>query len=187
MKIELTQFVRQSLAKDASCSLCETYGIYNFNASPTMTYVTATASTNDHNYGIANVSGSSPTMTNVTATASSNSGEFQAGVFNWNSSPTMINVTATGVGYNGPGYGIRNNYSSPIISYSTATGSDHGVFNLGTSSTKIDHSVIKGYYSIYGTGFVANTKLDGPISVGSTFTCVGTYDENYVALNTSCQ
>lgn len=66
----------------------------------------------------------------------------------------------------------------------------HG--NAG-STVEIHHSSIHGDvealdFSTTATINIANTQLDGTVtnSGGATLTCVGTYDENFAALGTSC-
>ena len=111
------------------------YGVYNFESSPTMNNVTATATDGQYNYGVYN-DDSSPTMNNVTATATGGTNSY--GVFNSASSASMNNVTATGSGSTGESSGVSNFFSSPTMNNvtATATGSDSvGVFNIASSPT----------------------------------------------------
>jgi hypothetical protein len=173
-------------------------GIYNFSgASPSLTHVIAAASGGTGNYGVYNDSWSSPTMTHLAATASG--GGYNVAILNHNSSYTITHVTATASegGYN---VGVKNE-CSPSISYAvtmmnvTATASggttNYGVYNDNSGTVKINHSVINGttntvYNGSGVTTYVGNTQLDGG-AVSGTLTCIGAYDANYVALNTSCQ
>ena len=172
--------------------------IVNDDASPKISNVTAIASGGHSAVGVFNIF-SSTTMTNVTATASGgSSGNY--GIYNDRSSTTMTNVTATGSGglY---GYGVRNDSSSPTMTNVTATGSgglynSYGVINVepsGPSIVRIDHSVITGttnsIYTYQGsTTYVGNTRLDGSVyPTTGTYKCVGAYDADYSALNSSCQ
>jgi hypothetical protein len=146
--------------------------ILNSSVSPSLTHMTVTAfgGTNS-NFGVRNLSSSSPKMTNVTATASGGTNNYA--VFNNASAPTMTNSTVTASGG-------TNNY---------------GVFNSSSSTVKINHSIIKGttntiYNNSPAITRIANTQLDGGAAynqAGGTLTCVGAYDENYAALNASCQ
>jgi hypothetical protein len=146
----------------------ESYGVLNLGSSMAMNDVIVTATGGTFNYGVVNI-GFSPTMTNVSVTALG--GVVNNGVYNINSSPTMTNITATASG---------------------GTASNNGVRNDG-GMVRINHSVIKGTtYSIFNNSgvaaFVGNTQLDGgTTSVGGTLSCVGAYNEAYVALNNSCQ
>ncbi len=173
------------------------YGVYNVTSSPTMTNVTIFASGGQNGTGVFNLSSSSPTMKNVTAIVSGGNGSY-IGVLNDSSSPTMTNVTVSASASEGKStLGVFNNSSSPtmtnvMISASGAT-TNKGVNSSGTGTIMIHNSVIMGSTNTIindtnTTTRVANTKLDGgPVSNGGILTCVGTYDENYVALNTSCQ
>ena len=142
--------------------------VYNENASPKMSNVTATASGGTSNYGIANDSSSSPTMNKVTSTASGGTNSY--GISNCSSSSTMTNVTATALG------GINN----------------IGIFNHCGSTIKIEHSVISGSsYTIYNevaTIMIGNTRLDGGpiVNSGGTIICAGVYDENFTFYSNTC-
>jgi hypothetical protein len=107
-----------------------TIAIYNSNASPKITHVTATASGVSTSIGVRNFN-SSPTMTNVTATALAEGGS-NYGVNNESSSPTMTNVTATASGIISFNYGVNNESSSPTMTNVTATAS--GVFSIGVNN-----------------------------------------------------
>jgi hypothetical protein len=113
--------------------------IYNENASPRLTHVTAAASGGTNNRGVFN-SSSSPTMTNVTATASG--GSNSDGVYNQSSSSTMTNVTATASGgteNHGVSNDNTNNITSPTMTNVTANASggtnNRGVWNNLSSPT----------------------------------------------------
>ncbi len=176
-------------------------GVYNYDSSsPAMMNVTASASWGAYNFGVHN-SSSSPTMTNVTAKASG--GMDSRGVYNSNSSsPTMTNVTASasgGVLYNN---GVQNDSSSPTINNSAIRASggssaNYGIYNTapdGAYIVLVNNSQISGSNNtIYNdpnfTTRVGASQLDGGAVFvgGGTFTCVGAYDENYLALDATCQ
>ena len=92
------------------------------------------------------------------------------GVYNSSSSPSMTDVTATGTGFDG--YGVYNSSSSSSSSSSIRTsalsGNTNSPFNESGSSAE-----------------VAATMLDGTVVAGGGLTCVGTYDETFVALTCS--
>jgi hypothetical protein len=113
--------------------------IYNSNASPSLTHVSASALGGTYSYGVYN-NNSSPTMTDVSAIASGlvDTGE-NYGVYNYNnSSPTMTNVIASasdGV----TSCGVRNDSSSPEMTYVSASASgsslnNYGVHNINDAS-----------------------------------------------------
>jgi hypothetical protein len=150
--------------------------MYNDNASPKITNVTAKSSGGAYNRGINNVS-SSPTMINVTAIASG--GDSSYAVFNsYSSSPTMINLTATASGGSNT-FGINNGEeSSPTMISSTVTASggtnyNRGVFNANSSPTMINVTVTAsgGTYN-YGVDNQASgygtVKIDHSVITGSS-------------------
>jgi len=169
-------------------------GVNNVSSSPIMTNVAVTASGDSYNFGVMN-SSSSPVMTNVTSTASG--GIYCNGIRNSSSSPIMTSMTVTASGGKS-NFGVYNSSSSPVLTNVTVTasggdGSD-GVFNdYNPGTVLINNSIIKGATHTISnsypvTTFIGNTQLDGgPTENGGTLRCVGVYDENYLALNTSCQ
>jgi hypothetical protein len=107
------------------------FGVYNNNSSSAMmTNVTASASGGTNNYGMLN-SYSSPTMTNVTASASG--GENNRGVHNSFSSATMTNVTASASGGT-ENRGVYNSSSSPAMTNVTASASGGTSYNAGVEN-----------------------------------------------------
>jgi hypothetical protein len=171
-----------------------TAALLNSSASPSILHVIARGSGGNTNFGVYNYS-SSPVMTNVTAGGSG--GNTSYGVFNQYGSPVMTNVTADASGGLNNNFGVYNNCSSPEMKNGTASASggtnNCGVQSMSCGTVKINHSVISGATNtiVNGSGVttrVGNTQLDGgPVSGSGTLTCVGAYDENYLALTTSCQ
>lgn len=90
--------------------------MWNYNASPTVSYVTLTASGGGYNYGVYSVSYSSPTMSNVSITASG--GTDSCGVYNWNHSYPAIRRSTIEGGY----YSLSSALSAPSLSQSTLIG-----------------------------------------------------------------
>ena len=169
------------------------YGVYNSSSSPSMTNVTATASGGTYSYAVYNYSSSSPSMSNVTATATGGTNSYGVGN-NSTSSPSMTNVTATATGGTN-NYGLYNwSSSSPSMTNVTATGTggtnSYGVYNSSGSSPSIRNSSITGgtnsISNSSSTALVADTMLDGPVLVGDGLTCVGAYDETFIALDEVC-
>lgn len=141
------------------------YGVYNISSSPKMSHVTTTAVSGSFNgYGVVNYLSSSPTMSNVTATGLGTTNSY--GVYNEDSSsPTMTNVTATASDASSSySYGVYNESSSPTIRYSTLEGGTASVNRVGG-----------------GTVRVANSQLlDAP---GSGVICFNNYDQNLALVN----
>ena len=171
-------------------------GIANNHSQPTMQNVTARGIDElgglTNNIGIKNVS-STPTMSNVTAYGSGGLNSY--GIANESSAPKMINVTCGGSGGINFNRGIYNNDSAPTLDnvYAFASGGAGGigVLSEGTSTLTIQDSTLQGSDAILnGAGssaMIANTQLDGSVTVGGGLTCVGTYDHAFVALDTTCQ
>jgi hypothetical protein len=138
-------------------------------------------------------SSNSPSIFKVTATASGGS-TISSGVYNDSSSPVMTNVTATGSGGNTSSGVYNASSSSPVMTNVTATGSgagtyNYGVYNIGSGTVKIDHSVISGSTNtidnLGGPTYVGDTQINGG-PVNGTLTCVGVYNGSYVALGANC-
>ena len=195
-----------NVSASASGGSSDNYGVYNYSSSsPTMTNVTASASGGAYNSGVYNNYSSSPAMTNVSASASTSGGAFgySYGVYNSSSSPTMTNVTASASGgmYDSC-YGVYNNMSSPTINNSvirTSGGCGNiGIYNIASGGgpyiVLVNNSQVSGSgYTIYNdaeftTRVGASQLSGGAVFVGGgTFTCIGVYDGNYLALNATCQ
>lgn len=152
--------------------------IFNNNASPRISHVTATAFTaSGVSTAVRNIM-SSPTLKNVSlATSSPNN---CSGVYNYDSSPLLMDVSIT-TGSTCNGYGIHNRtsssapLSSPQISGLTAVISgdleSYGIYNEGYSTVSLKNSVITANndraYSIYTTSSggiqVVNSRLNAPV------------------------
>jgi hypothetical protein len=175
------------------------YGVYNSGwSTATMTSVNAFASGGNSNYGVFNAF-ASPTMVDVTASASG--GINSTGVYNYSSAPTMERVIASGLGGT-TSTGVRNFESSPTIRNSTLSagnsGSRVGLYNSASADAYIvtvdNCQITGGTHSIYNddgsnnyTTEVGASLLDGPVTGTGTEVCIFSYDENYTALNSSCQ
>lgn len=67
-------------------------------------------------------------------------------------------------------------------------GANYGIYNNSSSTATIKNSSISATYSIINstsTAKIAATMLEGPVA-GSGYTCVGAYDENFAALDATC-
>jgi pectin methylesterase-like acyl-CoA thioesterase len=116
----------------ASGGTSDTYGIYNYKASPTLTDVTFSATGGTNTRGVFNQTGSSPAMLNVTVTATG--GTNNTGVFNYdNANPLMTNVSAN-AGAGTTSYGLANYIgSAPVVRESGFSGVTSSIYNDGTS------------------------------------------------------
>jgi len=133
-------------------------------------------------------------MTNVTSTLLGDSA-YNVAVGNYNSSsPTMTSVTATVSGGSGDNYGLINNATSAtlinVLASASGGGGSYGMYNYGSVTIKIDHSVIKGAtYAIAGSSsvYVGYSRLEGAVSASAITACIGAYNASYGSLNSSCQ
>jgi hypothetical protein len=151
--------------------------IYNQNASPRLTHVTASASGassgNGHNHGVYNDS-SSPAMTDVIVSVSASGTTWNYGVRNENgSSPTMTNVTisVSGGGYSGSSLGIYNKDSSPTMKNVTASAvnnyGNYGVRNDNSSPTMENVTAVGSGGGFFNIG-VSNNDSSSPVMVHVT-------------------
>jgi hypothetical protein len=129
---------------------------------------------NVQNYGVINMgSSSSSNLINVTITTSG--GTYSRGVYNESGSQmTVQNSTISATGGSSENHGI-NSYASS-----------------GAYSVSVNHSQITADVPIhtnsYYTTYVGASRLNGgAVTGGGTFKCVGVYNGNYDALNSSCQ
>ena len=168
-------------------------GVRNDNSSPAMNHVSANTTGGNRSSGVANFS-SSPLMHNIIA--NSRNGNDNFAVWNVSSSPSMNRVIATASGGSNLNSGVFNEgESSPSMENLTMIAgngnSSYGMRNEGTSSPSIRGSSIRGQSgAILSTGAavrIADSLIQGSVSGGGVFTCVGAYNQNFVALNTSCQ
>jgi hypothetical protein len=145
--------------------------IYNHNASPRLTHVTASASGasggSAQNYGVYNDS-SSPAMTDMTVAVSASGTTWNYGVRNSNGSlPTMMNVTisVSGGGYSGSSYGVYNKDSSPAMKNVTASAvnnyGNYGVANDSSSPTMENVTAVGSGGGFYNIG-VSNVHSSSP-------------------------
>jgi YVTN family beta-propeller protein len=174
--------------------------IYNINASPRITNVTAIVSgATDWSYCIEN-SGASPVMSNVTITASASGSAWSVGISNISSSaPLISNVFMNVSGSSTHVFGFHNTASSPtirnsIINITAPAGAGIGVASYPSGTVTISESAIQGAMnstinSQEGvTTLVANTQLNGGMVSGTgVFHCVGAYNGSFTALGTNCR
>ena len=104
--------------------------IFNNNAAPRLTHITAAALGGTNQIGVYNYASSSPAMKNVSASA--RGGTSAHGIYNASSSPLMKDVTASAT-EGTSNYGVYNNNSSPTMTDVAASvpWSSWGINNFG--------------------------------------------------------
>jgi hypothetical protein len=158
-------------------------GIYNANASPTLTNLTISGNTGVfYGGGIFNLY-SSPILTNVTI--SGNTSIRGAGIYNDASSPKLTNVTISGNVAENPaggsfGGGMCNiRSSSPILTNVTISGNTAplggGIFNT-SSSPKLYNSILLGNNSGVDDNYASSTDIKYSLVQGNTSTANGNID-----------
>ena len=165
------------IAAHASGSDSQTFGIMNYQSSPTMEHVAASAAADSSNsFGVYNYFGSSPLMRHVTA--QSTSGTTSAGVRNQaDSTPTMVDVHASGTGGT-HNYGLETYQSTAalnptIIRDSTFVGASGSLYNAT--------------YAPPGQPLITITssRLNGAV-IGA-HACIDSQDIDGQPLDTDCQ
>ncbi|MEM7114988.1 MAG: pectinesterase family protein [Chloroflexota bacterium] len=108
----------------------DNHGIFNETSSPTMNYITASATGGANSIGVINLR-SSPTMEDVVASASGSTHDAR-GIYNLDAAPIMDNVTASASG-GSRNFGIINSNDATIMNNVITIGSggdaSYGVFN----------------------------------------------------------
>ena len=155
--------------------------IYNNNASPKITNVTANSyGAPTVNHGIRNVN-SSPVMMNVTAFASSS--DMAYAIMNESSSPVMTNITANATGIHG--YGIYNGgNSAPIVTTARVASSRFGIYNAESSAPIITNTITEGgQFGILDVsssgGVFFNVITSSYLNQGGLTKCINVYDSGY--------
>jgi hypothetical protein len=151
------------------------YGVHNDNASPTMTDVTISMKNGSNNTGVYNWILSAPLMTNVTATVSG--GNYDFGVYIWNSSPTMNNVTLSASGGATANYGVLSEGGSTptmnnVIASAAGGAKAYGVYNTGASAATM-YNVIASAIGATDNYGVYNTNYTSPMMRDVTATASG--------------
>lgn len=147
------------------------YGIYNTNASPTISNTSSIATLGTNCYGIYNYNSSEPFLFNVIAKASESSTNAYA-ICNAYSSPKMVNVVAEATG--GTSSRGMHNYG-----FGTMIKADRCIFSGSL------YSVFNSYDS---TLYLGASKLDGPTDTATgTWHCAQCYNGNYIDLDDKCR
>ncbi len=191
---------------NASASDGETNnGVMNLVSGVLMRHVRATASGGTTSNGVFNQDSANPNpfLYYVQASANNATG-VSTGIRNLNSTVAMrfCSATAKDSITSSVKNGMFNDGSSPNV-YSTiilaqpnqggvCTGGCFGVYNTTAGTVTINLSVVYAYNTIYNnnnvTTNIGNTQLGGSsVFNGGTLKCIGTYNNNYDALNGSCQ
>ncbi|MEO7255953.1 MAG: hypothetical protein ABIZ64_17145 [Casimicrobium sp.] len=139
--------------------------IRNVSASPRFTHITASALNGVETDGIKNIS-SSPKLEHVTVSATSSVGSY--GMQNLDSSPTINNSVIAAIG--AASFGI----------YNATTG---GSFVVRATNSQIAGNAYTIFTIPSYTTLVVASQLSGGAAGGGggTVTCIGVYDENFVA------
>jgi len=165
--------------------------IYNNNASPRLTHVTASASGGDENRGVDNHS-SAPTMTDMVISVKGVN-SINVGVANSVSSPATIRGSTISASGGSDNRGVDNHSSSATIQGSTISASDGnlnwGVINFafsGSYTVTVSNCQVMGSTNTinndaeYTTLIGASQLSGGAVFLGGgTVTCAGVYDEAY--------
>ena len=167
--------------------------ILNSSASPSILHVTATVGGGANSYGVYNYYSSS-TMTNMTTTAVGG-GTNSYGIYNAFSSPILKNCELSSSG-GATNYGIYNYNSSPFLMNVRVTASQYGIYNFGPSGIfpiYVDRcNIWGGTASISNdTAFTTNVGgsmlAGGAVTGGGTLRCVLSYNgNNYSSLSATC-
>ena len=178
-------------------------GVMNLSSGPQMRYMRATASGGSTSNGVFNQDSAKPVLYYVQVAAHDATG-FSTGIRNVNSSPDIRFCNSLGRGSIEASVrtGIFNDGASPYV-YSTlisgsptqgaCTGGCFGVYNTTSGTVRIDHSVVyANTNTIYNnnnvTTNIGNTQLNGSsVYNGGVLKCIGTYNNNYGALDGTCQ
>lgn len=178
-------------------------GVMNLVSDTQMRHMRATASGGSTSNGVFNQDSAKPVLYYVRVAANDATG-FSTGIRNVNSSPDIRFGSSLGRGSIEASVrtGIFNDGASPYV-YSTlisgsptqgaCTGGCFGVYNTTSGTVRIDHSVVyANTNTIYNnnnvTTNIGNTQLNGSsVYNGGTVKCIGTYNNNYDALDSSCQ
>lgn len=170
------------------------YGVYNRSgSSPQMTDVAASAlgggTSGEMSYAIYNENGSDPTIWGGSAACAYGGNCY--GVFNLNARPSISGLSIVATLASTANYGVWNSDSSPGIrnvKISALGAGSVAVFNEGTSSPIIRHSVLVGGRSLEGgTPHVVYSQLVGPAAEDlSEGTCLGAYDGDFEPLDSRC-
>jgi predicted outer membrane repeat protein len=125
-------------------------GMYNADASPTVSNVTFTDNFANYGGGMYNTISSDALLTNITF--DSNSADNGGGIYNKDSNPVLTNVTFSGNSAQYEGGGMYNTGSSPSLTNVTFTGNTAedggGMSNEASSSPVINNSIFWGDVAI---------------------------------------
>ena len=148
-------------------------GIYNASNTAAFLIMNSTISVSGGNIGngILNTS-SSPIIQNVIITVSA-SGQTN-GIFNNANSNAAIRNSTISVSGGGANIGIAITLNSALVILNSSVSASGG--GNGNSSISVNNG---------GSAKVGNSQLTGAV-FGSPYTCVGDYDDNFVALGAAC-
>ncbi len=156
------------------------YGVSNVTSSPEMTRVSAYASSAYKNFAVHNISGAAPVLTNVTAIASG-SWNGSTGFDAFAAYTDSASMTAEGSTFRAIQslhtygvYMIRNdiNYTVLVTISNSRMGGNDPLDVLANTTARIGSSWL---------------ESSNPAFTPGTVTCVGDYNQNFVALDATCK
>jgi hypothetical protein len=181
------QILSNVTVKVTGSGLSLNYGVYNTTSSPLMTNMAITVSGGNQTWGIYN-SPASVALTNTRINASGGT-LYNVAIFYDSSLSSEIRDVTMNVSGGSWSIGVWTSSSTILMAndrINVSGGSDQtiGVYSAGSSSIKINHSIIKSSATTVGVdsggaAYIGASQLDGGAVTGSV-TCAGVYNENFV-------
>jgi len=167
--------------------------IRNSGASPTLTFVTASATGGYYRYGMSN-NASAAVLRNVTvAIDHSASSGVPIGVENEGGSDIVMEGVTIGLTGNVSGVGVDLSGSTTLMRNVSVTVSTGGYATVALqndgSTVYVEHSILSGPNWIWNNSmtYVANSRIEGGVRFNShTITCAGVYDGAFTFYASSC-
>ncbi len=167
--------------------------IRNSGASPTLTFVTASATGGYYRYGLSN-NASAAVLRNVTvAIEHPASNGVAVGVENEGGSDIVMEGVTIGLTGNVSGVGVDLSGSTTLMRNVSVTVSTGGYATVALqndgSTVYVEHSILSGPNWIWNSSmtYVANSRIEGGVRFNShTITCAGVYDGAFTFYASSC-
>ena len=167
--------------------------ILNSGASPTLTFVTASATGGYYRYGVSN-NDSAAVLRNVTvAIDHPASSGLAIGVKNEGGSDIVMEGVTIGLTGNVSGIGVDLSGSTTLMRNVSVTVSTGGYATVALqndgSTVYVEHSILSGPNWIWNSSmtYVANSRIEGGVRFNShTITCAGVYDGAFTFYASSC-
>ena len=157
-----------------------------------MNAVVSAAGGTSANYGFY-LGGSPATISNSSVTVS---GSLATGVWNNYSNSRLSNLDIVVVGAGEVGRGVVNAYSASILinvnAIAAGATTNYGLYNDSEGyALLLDRCSFVGsqnsVFNYAGDVKIGVSKLSGDAAGSGTFTCIGAYDSDYLALDSTCQ